>query len=250
MLDKVEKQLALKLINVGVSYKVRSSLFRTNNYWALKDVSFNVYHGETLGVIGRNGVGKSTLLRVIAGIMSPDKGYLENTGVNASLLSLQVGFISHLTGRENAILSGMMLGVTKARMLSLMDDIYSYTDIGDFFDQPVRGYSSGMRARLGFSVAYYTNPDVLLIDEVLGVGDADFKLKSSKALKKRIASNETVIIVSHNVGTLEQLCDRIVWIEDGAVHMEGTTSKVIDAFKKNKGKPLSIVRGDKEVGRK
>jgi len=245
MVDKVAKQLALQLNNVGVSYKVRSSLFRSNNYWALKNVSFNIYHGETLGVIGRNGVGKSTLLRVIAGIMAPDKGSLVNTGVNASLLSLQVGFIPYLTGRENAILSGMMLGVTKERMLSLMDEIYHYTDIGTFFDQPVRGYSSGMRARLGFSVAYYTEPDVLLIDEVLGVGDADFKEKSSEALKKRIASNETVVIVSHNVATLEQLCDRVVWIEEGVVHMEGNATDVIDAFKKNKGKPLPIVNANK-----
>jgi lipopolysaccharide transport system ATP-binding protein len=233
---KIQRPLAIKLRNVGVSYKIRSTLFKTSKYWALKDVSFDLYHGETLGVVGRNGVGKSTLLRLLAGIISPDKGEVINEGVTSSLLSLQVGFIPHLTGRENAILSGMMLGLSKAKILSLMDDICDYCDIGDFFDQPVRGYSSGMRARLGFSVAYYSEPDVLLIDEVLGVGDADFKIKSSEALKKRIMSDETVVIVSHNVNTLRELCDRVIWIENGIKCMEGSASNVLDEFVRYKGK--------------
>jgi len=225
-----KKKLAIQLKKVAVSYKVRASFFKTSKYWALNDVTFDVCHGETLGVVGRNGVGKSTLLRLMAGIISPDKGEVINNGVSVSLLSLQVGFIQHLTGRENVVLSGMMLGLSKLKMKSLMNDIEAYADIGAFFNQPVRGYSSGMRARLGFSVAYYAEPDVLLIDEVLGVGDADFKVKSSEALKKRIVSDETVIIVSHNVNTLRELCDRVVWIENGAVVMEGDASFVLDAY--------------------
>lgn len=233
---EVNKSIAIKLESVGVSYKKRSKLFSSNKFWALRDVSFNLYRGETLGVIGRNGVGKSTLLRLLAGIISPDKGKVLNYGVTASLLSLQVGFIPYLTGRENALLSGMMLGLSKSKVLSLMDKIYDYCDIGEFFEQPVSGYSSGMRARLGFSVAYYAEPDVLLIDEVLGVGDADFKVKSSQALKKRIKSNETVVIVSHNVTTLRQLCDRVIWIEQGEKCLEGNANDVLDEFVKNNGK--------------
>lgn len=228
--DNKKGTLAIKLVNVGMKYKVRSTIFSSQEYWALKDISFELRHGETLGVIGRNGVGKSTLLRLLAGIVSPDRGQVINHGVTSSLLSLQVGFIPHLTGRENAILSAMMLGLPKRKVLSLMTAIYEYCDIEEFFDQPVKGYSSGMRARLGFSIAYHADPDVLLIDEVLGVGDADFKIKSAQALKERINSDETVVIVSHNVNTLKQLCDRVVWLEQGAVQMEGEVNEVLDAF--------------------
>ena len=130
-----ERELAISVRNIGVAYQRRSGFFRTEKYWALKDVSFDVYCGETLGVIGRNGVGKSTLLRLLAGLISPDKGHVVNHGVSAKLLSLQAGFVQHLTGRENAILSGMMLGLSKDEVLAQMDYIYSYADIGEFFDQ-------------------------------------------------------------------------------------------------------------------
>jgi len=224
------KRKVISVKSVGVSYKVKSNPFKTKKYWALQDVSFDLFKGETLGVIGRNGVGKSTLLRLLAGIVSPDRGDVENYGVTASLLSLQVGFLPYLTGRENAVLSGMMLGLPKARIMELMDDIYMYADIGEHFDQPVRGYSSGMSARLGFSIAFFAEPDVLLIDEVLGVGDADFRAKSSAALKERIRSDETVVIVSHNISTLREICDRVVWIEDGYVKQEGEARVVLEDF--------------------
>jgi lipopolysaccharide transport system ATP-binding protein len=165
------KQLAISVEKIGVAYRRKSGFFRQEKFWALNDVSFNVYHGETLGIVGRNGAGKSSLLRVLAGIINPDRGKIVNHGVTASLLSLQVGFVNHLTGRENAILSGMMLGLQKKEVISLMYDIHEYSDIGDFFDQPVKSYSSGMRSRLGFSIAIHVNPYVILLDEVLGVGD-------------------------------------------------------------------------------
>lgn len=227
-----EKQLAISVKNIGVAYQRRAGFFRKEEFWALKDVSFDVFHGETLGVIGRNGVGKSTLLRLLAGIISPDEGKVINHGVNASLLSLQVGFIQHLTGRENAILGGMMLGLSKGEILKRMDEIRAYADIGDFFDQPVHGYSSGMRARLGFSVATYADPDVILLDEVLGVGDADFRKKSALTMREKIKSKKTVVLVSHHMGLISEVCDRVVWLYEHRVKAVGETKEALEAFNK------------------
>ena len=226
----VIRQMAISVENVGVAYQRRVGLFRKEKFWALKDVSFDVHHGETLGVVGRNGVGKSTLLRLLAGLISPDKGQVINHGVTATLLSLQVGFIQYLTGRENAVLSGMMLGLSKEKVLAQMDYIRDYADIGDFFDQPMHGYSSGMRARLGFSVAIHADPDVVLLDEVLGVGDALFRKKSLNTIKRLIRSDKSVILVSHQPAMHKQMCDRLVWIEEGVVQEEGDVEKVLDDY--------------------
>ncbi len=226
-------QLAISVENVGVAYRRKSGFFRQEKFWAIKDVSFKVYHGETLGVIGRNGTGKSSLLRVLAGIVNPDSGKVINHGVTASLLSLQVGFVNHLTGRENAILSGMMLGLSKDDVLKCMDDIREYSDIGDFFDQPVSSYSSGMRARLGFSIAIYVNPDVILLDEVLGVGDIEFRDKSCATIKSIMKSDKTVILVSHNSDMIRRLCDRVVWIEDMKTKMEGDPNTVVWSYEES-----------------
>ena len=225
-------QLAISVENIGVAYRRKSGFFRQEKFWAINDVSFNVYHGETLGIVGRNGAGKSSLLRVLAGIVNPDKGHVTNHGVTASLLSLQVGFVNHLTGRENAILSGMMLGLPKNQVLNRIDDIREYSDIGDFFDQPVNSYSSGMRARLGFSVAIYVNPDVILLDEVLGVGDIEFREKSSATIKTIIKSDKTVVLVSHNGSVIKQLCDRVVWIDEMSTKMEGEPDEVVSCYEK------------------
>jgi len=228
---KKENQLAISLKNAGVAYQRRAGFFRKEKFWALKDISFDVFHGETLGVIGRNGVGKSTLLRLLAGIISPDRGQITNHGVNASLLSLQAGFLKHLTGRENVILGGMMLGLSKSEIVDRMDEIEAYAGIGDSFDQPVGGYSSGMRARVGFSVAIHADADVILLDEVLGVGDADFKKKSTLTMHEKIKSNKTVILVSHNMGLISEVCDRVVWLHDHGVKMVGKTETVINKFR-------------------
>lgn len=225
-------QAAISVENIAVAYQRRTGFSRKEKYWALKDVSFKVYHGETLGVIGRNGVGKSTLLRLLAGLISPDKGRVVNHGVSATLLSLQVGFLQHLTGKENAILSGMILGLSKGEILAQMDNIRDYADIGEFFNQPVHGYSSGMRARLGFSVAIYANPDVVLLDEVLGVGDALFREKSLKSIKELVRSEKSVILVSHQPATHRQMCDRLVWIEGGVVKDAGDVKTVLEKYMK------------------
>lgn len=205
-------------------------------YWALKNVSFNLFHGETLGVIGRNGVGKSTLLRLLAGIIAPDKGEVTSYVERSSLLSLQVGFVPHLSGRENAVLSGMLLGMRRREIEKKMESIVDFSGLGEFIDEPVGSYSSGMRARLGFAVAMEAEPDILLIDEVLGVGDREFKQKSGLAMRERILSDQTVVIVSHNLDTIREFCDRVVWLENGETKAEGKTAEILELYlTKNKG---------------
>ena len=231
--------IALTLKNVGAFYWRRTGYLHKERFWALRDVSFDLHHGESLGVIGRNGAGKSTLLQLLAGILRPDQGTLINHGVRATLLSLQIGFVPYLSGRQNAILSGMLLGLAKQEVEEKMADIRAFSELGDFFDQPINAYSSGMKARLGFSVAFQLNPDVLLIDEVLGVGDAEFKAKSSQIMREKIRSDKTIVLVSHSPGTIRQLCDRAVWIENGATRAEGETTEVLDRYEqflKRKGK--------------
>ncbi len=222
----------LSLDHVGLYYSRRQGFFKRSRFWALQDVSFDLHAGETLGVIGRNGVGKSTLLKVLAGIISPNTGkvIVHRPGLRISLISLGAGFVPFLSGRENAILSGMLLGATKSEILSQMDGIVAFSELDDFFDEPVNTYSTGMRARLGFSIAFHLNPDVILLDEVLGVGDESFRKKSTDAMKKRIKSENTVVLVSHSMPLLKELCDRIVWIEAGRTQVQGNVLEVLDAY--------------------
>ena len=220
----------LQLEHVGVAYPKGRGLRHHGLHWALEDVSLQLHHGETLGVVGRNGVGKTTLLRLIAGIIEPDRGRIRNAGVRASLLSLQVGFIPQLTGRENAVLSGMLLGASRQKIERAMASIVEFAELDEFIDEPVGSYSSGMKARLGFSVAMQADPDVMLIDEVLGVGDSRFRKKSAQAIRERIHSDRTVILVSHNSALMRELCDRVVWIEAGKSRMEDQAETVLRAY--------------------
>ncbi len=224
----------LSLKNVGVCYRRRQSFLRKSNYWALRDLSFSLHAGETLGIIGRNGVGKSTLLKVLAGIIAPDKGkvILHRPDLRISLISLQAGFVPYLSGRENSVLGGMLLGATKDEIISRMDDIVHFSELNGFFDEPVSTYSTGMRARLGFSVAYHVEPDIILLDEILGVGDEAFRQKSTAAMKERIRSDKTVVLVSHSVPLLKEVCDRVLWIEDGMTREQGDVTKVADSYLK------------------
>ncbi|MBC8205660.1 MAG: ABC transporter ATP-binding protein [Kiritimatiellaeota bacterium] len=211
------KQPVISLKNIGVCYR-RHGLFSRkpkNIFWALEDVSFDVYPGETLGITGRNGAGKSTLLKILAGIISPDRGTIKMSGLRTTLLSLQAGFDPFLTGRQNITLSGMLLGMTRKEITEKEEEIIALADIGDFINQPIRTYSTGMRVRLGFATAHYVDPDILLIDEVLGVGDADFQKKSSALIHNKINSDQTVIIVSHSPAVIKNLCDRSITIEHG-----------------------------------
>lgn len=232
----------LHLKNAGVRFNMGRKLFRPASFWVLPDVSLSLYQGETLGVLGRNAAGKSTLLKLLAGIIDPDRGVVERTTSRSSLLSLQTGFMPHLTGRENAVLSGILQGMRKADMLARMDHIVEFSELGDFIDQPLGTYSSGMCARLGFAVAMQVDPDILMIDEVLGVGDEDFRRKSADAITGIIRSNKTVVLVSHNPSTIRDLCDRAVWIEAGKTRMEGPAEDVITAYQAASRQPHKAVR--------
>ena len=222
----------IELRNVGLFYKMNHIFYskRKGEFWALSDVSLSVRRGETLGVIGRNGAGKSTLLKIIAGILQPDRGEVIKTQCSATLLSLQVGFVPHLTGLENIMLGGLLLGCTREEIQRKMNDIVAFAELEGFIEQPIHTYSTGMRARLGFAVAFYTDPDVLLVDETLGVGDAEFREKSTARMKERIRSNKTVVLVSHSAPLIAELCDRVVWIEHGKTIMEGESKPVLEAY--------------------
>lgn len=200
-------------------------------HWALKDVTFQVRKGEVLGVIGRNGAGKSSLLRVLARIISPDDGVFLSYGCKTYLLGLQTGFLPELTGRENAVLSGMLMGCSRARMKTVLPEIQNFSELGQWFDRPIAQYSAGMLARLGFSVALYADADIVLIDEVLGVGDLSFKDKSSAALENFLRrEGRSTVLVSHSASSLEKLCDRVLWLEGGGVVMVGEPKMVLDAY--------------------
>jgi lipopolysaccharide transport system ATP-binding protein len=229
-LDAAQPAL-VSLRGVGVSYWRRKGQFGRSRFWALRDVSFDLFRGDSLGVIGRNGAGKSTLLRLLGGIIDADRGEIEKRHRQSSLLSLQAGFLPHLTGRENATLSGMLLGLTREAIEREMDAVIEFSELGDFIDEPLYTYSSGMRARLGFSVAFRVDPEVLLIDEVLGVGDAEFKQKSVRAMREKLRSNRTIVVTSHSLGTIRDLCNRAVWIEQGESRAEGDAESVVQAYR-------------------
>jgi lipopolysaccharide transport system ATP-binding protein len=216
--------------SAGVCFTQRAGFLRVSRFWALQDVSFEVRPSETLGIVGRNGAGKSTLMKLLAGIVGPNRGVVINHGARVALLSLQVGFLPYLSGRQNAILSGLLLGLRKREIEAGMSEIKDFSGLKDFFDKPIHTYSSGMRVRLGFSVALKLDPDVLLVDEVLSVGDAEFQKKSLSAMREKMRSGKTVILVSHSSTILRQVCDRAVWIDDGVTRAEGDTESVLGAY--------------------
>jgi lipopolysaccharide transport system ATP-binding protein len=234
-----EKRKLISLRNIGVEYRQSRSLFRKRSYQALKDVSFDIYSGDSIGIIGRNGAGKSTLLRIISNVIDPDTGTHENYQATTTLLSLQAGFDQELSGRTNAVLNGMLLGFSYADVMQKLDGIIEFAELGQFIDNPVKTYSTGMRARLGFSVAHTLSPDVLCIDEALGVGDVEFSKKSTKVVREKLLSNQTVVLVSHQAEVIQELCNRAVWIEDGVSRVVGTPEEVISAYEEYMCRPAS-----------
>ncbi|MFT5692198.1 MAG: lipopolysaccharide transport system ATP-binding protein [Oceanicoccus sp.] len=223
-------EVIISLKNISLSYRKKKSFFRHEYHEALKDISFDIRRGETVGIIGRNGVGKSTLLKILSGIFMPDKGTIENHSTKTSLLTLQAGFDLNLCGRDNAILSGMLLGYEKEYIYSKLKDIEEYCELGPFFREPLKSYSNGMKARLGFATATHLTPEVLLIDEVLGVGDEKFRIKATETMESMIRSDHTVILVSHAGGVMSKLCDRIIWIENGVVKDQGDPDSILKAY--------------------
>lgn len=210
---------------------MRRRLSVHDDFWALKGVSLEVMQGETFGIIGDNGSGKSTLLKCMAKILFPDKGSIEIDGRLAALLEVGSGFHPELSGRENIYLNGSILGMSRKEIDEKFDSIVSFAGIEEFLDQPVKNYSSGMYVRLGFAVAINVDPDVLLVDEVLAVGDESFQEKCALKFKELRAAQRTVVIVSHSMGTLAKMCDRLAWIQQGDLKMVGEPDSVIAAYR-------------------
>lgn len=233
------RETVISVQNVLLRFPRRRSLlgilkgiFKNTNrsFTALNDVSLDIKKGEIIGIIGTNGCGKSTLLRIISGIYPPDEGSCRVKGKISLLAGLGTGFSPHQTGRENAILYGSILGYSEQKVIDKLPEIISFSELGDFIEEPIRTYSAGMKARLGLAVASAIQPEILLIDEVLGVGDPTFKKKSTDRIMEMVEEAGTVVIVSHSFGMLTNLCDRIILMEKGQIIAQGDPHDVIQIY--------------------
>ena len=229
--------------------KVKGKL-KYEEFWALKDVSFNVKKGEVVGIVGHNGAGKSTILKVISGIMKPTEGTVVTHGNIVPMLELGSGFDMDLSGRENIYLNGSILGYSKEFLDEKFDEILEFSELGEFIEQPIRNYSSGMLMRLAFSVATIVNPEILIVDEILAVGDADFQEKSKNKMLDLMSGGTTVLFVSHMISQIREMCDTVVWLDHGKVKMIGGAKEVCDAyqFKKSENDELSKLYFDDGTG--
>ena len=228
--DHVSKYFPLYSTTSGIKnflFHLPSAIkeMRSARFWALKDISFEIRRGETFGVMGRNGAGKSTMLSLIADVLKPSKGEVTINGRISPLLEPGSGFHPDLTGRENIILNAVLLGMTKREAITKLDEIIDFAELNGFIDQPIKTYSSGMLARLGFSVAVHRNPEILLIDEILSVGDAQFQKKCTKKMLSFKENGVTIVIVSHNEDILKKICDRTAVIERGKLQSITETGK-------------------------
>lgn len=234
------KEIALSIKNVNISYKnlkrislhqnlfKKNSLKRSDDFKAINNVSFEVGKGEILGIIGKNGSGKSTLLKSLAGIFQPDSGVIDTHGYRVALMSIGVGFKPDITGRENIITSGMLMGFSSEYIHEQLPEIIAFSELNEFIDKPVRTYSSGMYSKLTFAITAIMDTDIMLVDEVLSVGDEKFKKKSYSKMQELILNRDrTVLIVSHDIATLEDLCNRVMWLHEGEIKMIGDTKKVL-----------------------
>ena len=238
----MEEKHAIEVKDLVISYQnlKKTSIKKTllhlkrqkpDRFVAVKGISFYVREGEILGIIGKNGSGKSTTLNALAGIFSPDSGSIDLNGHSISLLSIGVGFIREMTGRENITLSGMLIGFTEEQVKAKEQEIIDFAEIGEFIDMPVRTYSSGMYSKLAFSITAILETDIMLIDEVLSVGDQKFKKKSYEKMKSLISNKDrTVVIVSHSIETLKQLCDTVMWMHEGQIKRIGDPDEVLDEY--------------------
>ena len=206
-----------------------------NEFLALDDVTFDLEKGKTLGLIGKNGAGKSTTLKLISGILKPTSGTIRTYGNIVPMLELGAGFDLELTGKENIYLNGAILGYSKEYLESKYDEIVDFAEIRDFIDMPIRNYSSGMMARLAFSIASVVQPEILIVDEILAVGDAAFQEKSFNRMKELMSGGATVLFVSHDLEKIEEMCDKVIWLDHGKVVMFGDTDEVCTEYKKAQG---------------
>jgi ABC-type polysaccharide/polyol phosphate transport system ATPase subunit len=243
-----DQQEAIRMENVGVRYRVpteRIGTFkeyvirrmqrkvRNRAFWALKGVDLNIFRGEVFGLIGQNGAGKSTLLKLVARVLRPTEGRVVVRGQVAPLLEFGAGFHPELTGRENVFLNGALLGFSRREMEEKFDRIVDFAELWDFIDAPMRTYSSGMWARLGFAVATDIQPDILIVDEVLAVGDEAFQRKSSARMQDFRDHGATILLVSHNMDTIEAMCHRAAWIHHGEIRAVGEAGETIRAYRQS-----------------
>lgn len=237
-----EKKYAITVKDLSIKYRtikkfsIRKTLFKLKKakaeyFEAVKGVSFNIEQGKIVGIVGKNGSGKSTILRAIAGIFSADAGSIDLHGNTISLLSIGVGFQPKLTGYENIFLSGMLLGFSEEQIKERLDEIIEFSELGKFIYKPVRTYSSGMYSKLAFSITAIMETQILLIDEVFSVGDIKFKQKSYNKMKELISKEDrTVVIVSHSMGALKELCDEVIWLNDGVIMDQGKPDDIIPKY--------------------
>ena len=244
--SSAEDNVSIELRHVSLSFKIgndkidnlKEYVIRTLNrtkekktiFKATDDVSFKIYKGEKIGIIGFNGAGKSTLLKIISGVYTPDEGEVIINGNIAPLLSLGAGFDKNYSGRENIFLNGAILGYDEEFLKSKYDEILEFSELGEFINLPVKNYSSGMLSKLGFSIATIVDPDILILDEVLGVGDINFKKKSKEKIKSLMESNTTVLLVSHSIKEIRNICDKAIWIDKGKVVDIGEVNSVCDKY--------------------
>lgn len=215
------KEYLVQLVKGKIKYE---------EFWALRNVSFEIKKGEVVGIIGHNGAGKSTLLKIISGILKPTDGELEVHGNIVPMLELGSGFDHDLTGRENVFLNGAILGYTEEYLKAKYDEIVAFSELGKFIDVPIRNYSSGMLMRLAFSIATVVQPEILIVDEILAVGDAAFQEKSKARMLELMSGGTTVLFVSHSLEQIREMCDRVIWLEHGNVKMIGPTKEICDAY--------------------
>lgn len=239
-----DNNVVIEVNDLRIRYKtvqaksIKKSLFslkktKVDEFEAVKGVSFSIKKGEIVGLVGKNGSGKSTTLRSIAGIFSPDEGSIDIGDHSVSLMAIGVGFNKELSGKDNIYLAGLLLGFTEEQIRAKYKEIVKFSELGKFIHSPVRTYSSGMYSKLAFSITAILETDIILIDEVLSVGDIKFKKKSLKKMKELISSSErTVMIVSHSIETVRKLCNRVIWLHEGTLKMDGPTDEVLDAYKK------------------
>ncbi len=216
------KEMVTQLIQRKIKFR---------EFWALRDVNFQVKKGEVVGIIGRNGAGKSTILKIISGIMRPTKGRVIRNGNIVPMLELGSGFDFDLSGRENVFLNGAILGYSKEFLMEKFDEILAFSELGEFIEMPIRNYSSGMLMRLAFSIATVVEPEILIVDEILAVGDENFQNKSRQRMMELMSGGTTVLFVSHNLDQIREMCNRVVWLDGGTVRMAGKTKEVCDAYK-------------------
>ena len=251
---------AIRVRNVGLKFLIRSHTARdtvhsglvkfikqrpaAKEFWALRNISFDVPQGSVMGIIGSNGTGKSTMLRVLARIYAPDEGELRIRGKVSSLITLGAGFQPNLSGIENIHYNGLLLGLTKAEIKQKLDTIVAFADLGDFIDAPVRTYSSGMRARLGFSVAIHVDPEILVVDEVLVVGDAKFRQRCADKMRDLIANGATVVMVQHNMDAILTMCQECIWLNKGHMEEIGQPYNVVKHYLEAQGLPMIEIPAD------